>query len=602
MKTLLEEAPLALFEPAATVPTIEHAERTVQSGSVSLAVKTWGDPAHSTVVLVHGYPDNSEVWHEMAPLLARDYYVIAYDVRGAGKSSSPKGMRNYTFARLTDDFIAVIDTLSPGKPVHLIAHDWGSIQSWEFVTEERLRGRIASYTSCSGPCLDHVGYWMRARLLHPTPSSLGKMLGQLVRSWYVLLFHLPIVPELSWRLWLGRAWPRVLRRVEKTTIAPRATQTDDGVRGVSLYRANFIRSLFTPRRRYAHAPVQVIVPTLDKYVSPALSEDLSRWVPQYWRREVVARHWLPVTHAARMAEMARELIEHAEGKPESEALQRARQHGERKPLSGKLAVITGAGSGIGRCAALEFAEQGAAIVAVDIRAEDAERTAKLICLTGGKAWARTVDVGNAEQMEALVDWVGKELGGADIVVNNAGIGMAGGIVDTSERDWQRILHVNVWGVIHGARLFAKQMVARGQGGHILNTASAAAFAPSRDLAAYATTKAAVLMLSECMRGELAGQGIGVSAICPGFAETGIMASTVYTGTTEAQQAQLRARATKLYQLRGLKPETVAKAMFGAVQHNKPVVTIGIEAHSSRFISRYAQWLSRLIARVSMAGH
>jgi len=602
MKTLLEEAPLALFEPAVACPPKEHLERTVQSGDVTLAVKTWGDPARPTVVLVHGYPDNSEVWHEMAPLLARDYYVIAYDVRGAGQSSAPKGMRHYTFARLTDDFIAVIDALSPSKPVHLIAHDWGSIQSWEFVTEERLRGRIASYTSCSGPCLDHVGHWMRARLLRPTPSSLGKMLGQLVRSWYVLLFHLPIVPELSWRVWLGRAWPRVLRRVEKTTIVPRATQTADGVRGVSLYRANFIRSLFMPRKRVAHAPVQVIVPTLDKYVSPALSEDLSRWVPNYWRREVVARHWLPVTHAERMAAIARELIEHAEGKPESEALQRARQHDERKPLTGKLAVITGAGSGIGRCAALEFAEQGAAIVAVDIRAEDAERTTTLIRLTGGKAWARTVDVGNAEQMEALVDWVGKELGGADIVVNNAGIGMAGGIVDTSERDWQRILHVNVWGVIHGARLFARQMVARGQGGHILNTASAAAFAPSRDLAAYATTKAAVLMLSECMRGELAGQGIGVSAMCPGFAETGIMASTVYAGTTEAQQTQLRARATKLYQLRGLKPESVARAMLHAVLRNKPVVTIGIEAHSSRFISRYAQWLSRLIARVSMAGH
>ena len=602
MKTLLEEAPLALFEPAAGFPRKEHSERTVQSGNVTLAVKTWGDPVRPTVVLVHGYPDNSEVWHEVAPLLARDYYVIAYDVRGAGQSSAPKGMRHYTFARLTDDFIAVIDALSPTKPVHLIAHDWGSIQSWEFVTEERLRGRIASYTSCSGPCLDHVGHWMRARLVRPTPSSLGKMLGQLVRSWYVLLFHLPIVPELSWRLWLGRAWPRVLRRVEKTAIVPRATQTADGVHGVSLYRANFIRSLFMPRKRYAHAPVQVIVPTLDKYVSPALSEHLSRWVPQYWRREVTARHWLPVTHAERMAEMACELIEHAQGKPESEALQRARQHGERKPLTGKLAVITGAGSGIGRCAALEFAEQGAAIVAVDIRAEDAERTATLIRLTGGKAWARTVDVGNTAQMEALVDWVGKDLGGADIVINNAGIGMAGGIVDTSERDWQRILHVNVWGVIHGARLFARQMVARGHGGHILNTASAAAFAPSRDLAAYATTKAAVLMLSECMRGELAGQGIGVSAICPGFAETGIMASTVYAGTTEAQQAQLRARATKLYQLRGLKPETVAKAMLRAVLRNKPVVTIGIEAHSSRFISRYAQWLSRLIARVSMAGH
>ncbi|ATG19995.1 short chain dehydrogenase [Ralstonia pickettii] len=599
MQTLLEEAPLALFEPAAAFP---RADRTVQSGNVTLAVKTWGDPARPTVVLVHGYPDNSEVWHDMAPLLARDYYVIAYDVRGAGRSSAPRGMRHYTFARLTEDFIAVIDTLSPGKPVHLIAHDWGSIQSWEFVTEERLRGRIASYTSCSGPCLDHVGHWMRARLLRPTPSSLGKMLGQLVRSWYVLLFHLPIVPELSWRLWLGRAWPRVLRRVEKTAITPRATQAADGVNGVSLYRANFILSLFAPRKRVAHAPVQVIVPTLDKYVSPALSEDLSRWVPQYWRREVVARHWLPVTHAGRMAEMARELIDHVEGKPEPEALQRARQHGDRRPLTGKLAVITGAGSGIGRCAALEFAEQGAAIVAVDIRAEDAERTATLVRLTGGAAWARTADVGNAEQMEGLVDWVGKALGGADIVVNNAGIGMAGGIVDTTERDWQRILHVNVWGVIHGARLFARQMVERGQGGHIVNTASAAAFAPSRDLAAYAATKAAVLMLSECMRGELAGHGIGVSAICPGFAETGIMASTVYAGTTEAQQAQLRARATRLYQLRGLKPETVAKAMLRAVLRNQPVVTIGIEAHASRFISRYAPWLGRLIARVSMTGH
>ncbi|MDF6666685.1 hypothetical protein NLQ22_25315, partial [Escherichia coli] len=75
MKTLLEEAPLALFESTAAVSPNDYSERTVQSARVSLAVKTWGNPAHPTVVLVHGYPDNSEVWHEMAPLLARDYYV-----------------------------------------------------------------------------------------------------------------------------------------------------------------------------------------------------------------------------------------------------------------------------------------------------------------------------------------------------------------------------------------------------------------------------------------------------------------------------------------------------------------------------------------------
>jgi hypothetical protein len=96
----------------------------------------------------------------------------------------------------------------------------------------------------------------------------------------------------------------------------------------------------------------VIVPTLDKYVSPALSEDLSRWVPKYWRRELTARHWVPVTHPEQMAQMVRELVDHTEGGDEPDTLQRARMDSARKPLSGKLAVVTGAGSGIGRCIAL----------------------------------------------------------------------------------------------------------------------------------------------------------------------------------------------------------------------------------------------------------
>lgn len=596
MQLLIEPVPPTLCEAP---PAMHRTSFTVRSGDVTLAASAWGDPARPTVVLVHGYPDTSEVWNALAGLLAQDFHVVAYDVRGAGQSTAPTRTKAYRLGKLTDDFVAVIDAVSPDRPVHLVAHDWGSIQGWEFVTEERLRGRIASYTSCSGPCLDHVAYWMRARLLSPTPRSIGKVLGQLVRSWYVLLFHLPVLPGLTWRLWLGRAWPRVLRRVEKTEVTPRPTQTRDGMRGVSLYRANFIRCLFMPRKRYAHAPVQVIVPTLDKYVSPALSEDLSRWVPKYWRRELSARHWVPLTHPEPMARMVRELVEHTEGGDEPQTLQRARMDSARQALSGKLAVVTGAGSGIGRCIALEFAKQGAAVVAVDIDTAAAERTATLVRLLGNHAYARKTDVGSAAQMEALADWVGTELGGADIVVNNAGIGMAGGVLDTSAQDWERILHVNLWGVIHGSRLFARQMVKRGNGGHIVNTASAAAFAPSRDLPAYATTKAAVLMLSECMRGELASQGIGVSAICPGFAETGIMAATQYVGASPQDQDRMRQKATRLYQLRGLKPEAVAKAALGAVLRNRPVVAIGIEAHSMRFISRYLPGLGRVIARISM---
>ncbi|KVU19977.1 short-chain dehydrogenase [Burkholderia ubonensis] len=595
MQPLSDEAPLALFDSVCT-------ETAVASGDLTLAVRTWGDPARTPVVLVHGYPDNSSVWQRVAPLLARQHYVIAYDVRGAGLSGAPRRTADYRLAKLTDDFVAVIDALCPGRPIHLIAHDWGSIQGWEFVTEPRLAGRIASYTSCSGPCLDHVGFWLRERLLRPTPASLARLGGQLVRSWYVVLFHLPFIPELSWRLWLGRAWPGLLRRVEKTRVVQRATQADDGARGVRLYRANFIRCLFTPRERYAHAPVQAIVPLGDKYVSPALSENLSRWAPQYYRREVAAGHWLPLTDPARFAGLAQQLIDAVERGAEPPALANARRRATSGRFSGKVAVVTGAGSGIGRCAALAFAREGATIVAVDIDTAGAERTALLVRLIGAQAHAKRADVGSADEMEALAGWVGSTLGGADVVINNAGIGMAGGILDTSAAHWARILHVNLWGVIHGSRLFAQQMAARGAGGHIVNTASAAAFGPSRDLPAYATTKAAVLMLSECMRAELAGQGIGVTAVCPGFAETGIMASTQYAGADAQDEARLRKRATKLYQMRGLKPETVAQAMVDGVLRNRPVVAVGAEAHALRFVGRFMPWLGRMIARVSMASH
>jgi NAD(P)-dependent dehydrogenase (short-subunit alcohol dehydrogenase family) len=132
----------------------------------------------------------------------------------------------------------------------------------------------------------------------------------------------------------------------------------------------------------------------------------------------------------------------------------------------------------------------------------------------------------------------------DIVVNNAGIGVAGPFLDTDLETWERILGVNLWGVIHGSRLFARQMVAEGKGGHIINVASAAAFAPSRALPAYSTTKAAVLMLSECLRAELADQGIGVTAICPGIIDTNITRTTDFVGVDAQAQERRRLAAAR----------------------------------------------------------
>jgi pimeloyl-ACP methyl ester carboxylesterase len=265
----------------------------VQAPGGRLAVSSWGSPAQPTIVLVHGYPDNRSKW---APVVAHlgDFHVVAYDVRGAGDSFVPADKADYRLAQLTEDFTAVINAVSPDRPVHLVAHDWGSIQSWEFVTEPALAGRIASYTSCSGPCLDHVSHWLRDQVRQPTVSGLLRAGGQALKSWYVYFFHLPWAPEALWRGVLGKHWPGMMRLLESTHIAPRATQAQDGANGVNLYRANMWQCMWHPRQRFAHAPVHLLVPTQDHFVSPALTANLSRWVPQLTRREVKAGHWITI--------------------------------------------------------------------------------------------------------------------------------------------------------------------------------------------------------------------------------------------------------------------------------------------------------------------
>ncbi|UBM12273.1 alpha/beta fold hydrolase [Cupriavidus metallidurans] len=300
----------------------------VQSGPVRLAATAWGDPGHPVVVLVHGYPDNSHVWHGVAQALAGRFRVVAYDVRGAGTSDVPAGVADYRLERLADDFIAVIDAVSPDRPVHLVGHDWGSIQGWEFVTDPRLYGRIASFTSCSGPCLDHA-----ARALREPPRHWGATLRQALASWYIVFFHIPGLPEWNWKLWLGRNWTFWLRRTEGLHTAANPTQTADGVHGLRLYRANIRTRLRHPHNRHAHAPVQVIVPTRDRYVRPAVTEGVGRWAAQAWRRPVDAHHWFPLADPHRMAAMVREFVDHLQGAPASPALQSARVTSEAGKIS-----------------------------------------------------------------------------------------------------------------------------------------------------------------------------------------------------------------------------------------------------------------------------
>jgi NAD(P)-dependent dehydrogenase (short-subunit alcohol dehydrogenase family) len=179
--------------------------------------------------------------------------------------------------------------------------------------------------------------------------------------------------------------------------------------------------------------------------------------------------------------------------------------------------------------------------------------------------------------------------------------MAGPFLATAPEDWDRILRVNLWGVIHGARLFGQQMSARGEGGHVVNVASAAAFTPSRAYPAYATTKAAVLMLSECLRAELADESIGVTAICPGIVNTGIVSATRFVGVSDAEQSRKRTVTNRLYALRAFSPERVADAIVRAVQQDPAVVPVAAEARLMRLLSRFAPNATRRLARIDPTG-
>ncbi|MEU5433997.1 SDR family oxidoreductase [Streptomyces sp. NPDC020719] len=575
-------------------------ERWVRTGGIELCVAELGDTQQPTVVLVHGYPDSKEVWSEVAVRLSERFHVVLYDVRGHGRSTAPSPLRGgFTLEKLTDDFLAVVDAVSPDKPVHLVGHDWGSVQSWEFVTVKRTEGRIASFTSMSGPSLDHFGHWIKTRMTRPTPRRVGQLLGQGAKSWYVYMLHTPVLPELAWRGPLGKRWPQILERVEKVPADgyPTASLPQDAAHGAWLYRDNVRARLRRPRAdAYAHVPVQLITPTGDAFLSERLYDDLELWAPQLVRRTLPAKHWVPRTRPDRLAAWITEFITANEDGVSAKDAVATGPHADR--FGGQLVLVTGAASGIGRATAFAFAEAGARVVAVDRDAEGAARTAEMSRLIGApQAWAETVDVADEQAMEKLAEKVAAEYGIVDVLVNNAGIGLSGSFFDTTTEDWKKVLDVNLWGVIHGCRIFGKQMAERGQGGHIVNTASAAAYQPSKALPAYSTTKAAVLMLSECLRAELAGQGIGVSAICPGFVNTNITSTARFAGTDEAEEKRRQKKSARLYGLRNYPPEKVASAILRAVVKNQAVVPVTPEARGAHLMSRFAPRTLRAIARL-----
>ena len=221
------------------------------------------------------------------------------------------------------------------------------------------------------------------------------------------------------------------------------------------------------------------------------------------------------------------------------------------------AVVTGAGSGIGRAFALELHRRGGRVICSDVNESAARQTAEEITAAGGQALAVKCDVASLADIEALAAQAGQWFGEpASLLVNNAGVGIGGqNVEDISMEDWQWAMNINLWGVIHGCRTFLPAMKAQGYGG-IINVASAASFGAAPMMGAYNTTKAAVVALTETLLAENAGNGIQVSALCPTLVKTDVIRNA-RMNSVPASPVMHKDKAQELMDRLGHTPESVA---------------------------------------------
>lgn len=254
-----------------------------------------------------------------------------------------------------------------------------------------------------------------------------------------------------------------------------------------------------------------------------------------------------------------------------------------KKLRGKTAVITGAASGIGRSCAKQFAAAGMDVVVADLDDEGMQQTVDAVESRGRKAWAVKTDVTSTEQVQALYEQTLSHAGGVHVVMNNAGIARFDAALDLTDEDWHKVIDVNMWGVIHGCRIFGRHLRAQGEG-HIVNTASLNGLVGMPGCASYVASKFAVVGLSENLRYELAADGVGVTVVCPGMVRTQIGASS---GDADVERVLAE---------HGSDVDRLGKLVVKAVRRDRGRLLYGPEPKVATFLRRFAPWLLELLGK------
>ncbi len=260
-------------------------------------------------------------------------------------------------------------------------------------------------------------------------------------------------------------------------------------------------------------------------------------------------------------------------------------------LRGKTSVVTGGASGIGRALALRFAREGANVVVADLDTTGMETVAAEARGLGVKSLTVLTDVSELGQVETLAARAFDAFGAVHVLCNNAGVAAWGGLESASHRDWQWVLGVNLWGVIHGIEAFVPRIIARGEPAHIVNTASMAGLVASKGLGVYNTSKYAVVGLSETLAKDLKPYRIGVSVLCPMGVETRIRESERNRPAALRNAGSAAGEPVELIG-RYLAPDAVADMVLGAIQTNELYVITHDEALEP--LRRRAERLERAV--------
>ncbi|SIL80627.1 Probable oxidoreductase EphD [Mycobacteroides abscessus subsp. abscessus] len=292
--------------------------RLVRNGECEIAVYEDGRRGGETILLCHGWPDNHEMWNEVKPYLVDQFRVLSVDNRGHGQSTKSPDRSFSSAAKLAGDYAAVIDAMSPGKPVHIIAHDWGSAAVWELVSRADAAQYVASFVSVAGPAMGHFADTVRSSFANRSLTGIAKSLAQIFLFSYMPFLTLPFVPKMLSRFAsekLLRRGVSLLEGIPQDRVHVSAECAEDMAGGVSIYRAAVRSDLWRGHSAPVSVPVAAFVGSRDPVIRRFSYGELTQCIGQAKLVVLKGGHWLPLSRPAEIASAAIELIQNRDATP-----------------------------------------------------------------------------------------------------------------------------------------------------------------------------------------------------------------------------------------------------------------------------------------------